>query len=81
MQQRAVDQRRINKSMREAKTAIAGIQKADMAEMKTINAPSQAIITVMGCICFLFDQRDERERKKDKKDKKDNDWKKSKKLL
>lgn len=77
MQQRVGDQRRINKSMREAKAAIAAISKKDMAEMKVINAPSEAIQTVMGAICLLFDKKflDPKQQKKGY------DWKDAKKLL
>ena len=54
--------------MREAKSAIAGIQKADMAELKVINNPTAAIKTVMGAICLLLDAKTQ-------------DWKCAKKLL
>lgn len=49
---------------------ISGLQKSDIAEMKTLNNPPEAIVVIMGAICHLFGNKE-----------KEQDWKHAKKLL
>ena len=55
----AQDQRRLLKTLMDAKESISDLNKSDFAELKVINAPSEAILTVMGALCLLFGHKEQ----------------------
>jgi len=49
-----IDQRKVNKILKNAQKAVSSLEKKDFAEMKVLNAPPEGICVVMGAVCLLY---------------------------